>query len=340
MHTLAVTVTYRRHARVPDSSGRGGSGGASGAPERSPISRRCGRCNTEVVTTVRQSALVVDVRGRTCGECNPSAEPDGPAGGSSAGSGRSVKVSWAAGNDGAPRWRALVVDRECGIAAYRPDGVPDGVSDLAEARAVDSGWQRILATKLSDRLGAEGWDVVTDAWQPGHCGTLTALAMVLDDVWTHVVAAAVTGTRVQIRLVGLPPVVAALLPVVVTRPLLADGRPVLPAAELVRALGPAVCVGAGQAVACGIAHAEFGELSAPPTVGSLAGSSAFKLLRALDGHGAEQTAIRLPGPRFSRTEVPASASAARTFASGLVGNLERLENLVDAPDTASRFGRR
>ena len=249
---------------------------------------------------------------------------------------------WAAGNDGAPRWRTLVVDRECGIAAYRPDGVPDGGRDLVEARAVDSGWQRILATKLSDRLGAEGWDVVTDAWQPGHCGTLTALAMVLDDVWTHVVAAAVTGTWVQIRLVGLPPVVAALLPVVVTRPLFADGRPVpvLPAAELVRALGPAVCVGAGQAAACGIAHAEFGELSAPPTVGSFADSSASNLLLALDGHEAEQTAIRWPGPALDRAAVSAPASAARTFASGLVGNLERLENLVDAPDTASRFGRR
>lgn len=247
---------------------------------------------------------------------------------------------WAAGNDGASRWRSLVVDRECGIAAYRPDGVPDGARDLAEAQAVDSGWQRILATKLSDRLGAEGWDVVTDAWQPEHCGILTGLATVLDDVWTHVVAAAVTGTWVQIRLVGLPSVVAALLPVVVTRPLFAGGRPILPAAELVRALGPAVCVGAGQAAACGIAHAEFGELSAPPTVDSFADSSASKLLRALDGHGAEQTAIRLPGPKVDRAAESAPASAPKKYPSGLAGHLERLENLVDAPDTASRFGRR
>ena len=343
MHTYVMTVTYR-HATVDDPPGGGGGwGGWGGSGAARPISGQCGPCNTDFAVTCRPGeVLVIDVRGRTCPECNPRAEPapgGSSGGGTDHGPGRTVKVWWASSSDSGSRWRVLDLDRVHGGAAYGPHRVPEGIPDRAQDRvgsaAVSAAWSHEVAPLLSAQLGAESWDAVSRAWQPGHCGILSALASTIDDVWANVVPSAVGGTRTVIRLVGVSPVLAALLPEAVTRSLSSGTFPFARIADLVQALGPTVCIGTGRAVVCDAVRRELGEISATPTPEALGRLGVPKVIRALAEHGGSPTIADVLRTAPAVTQL---APAEVKFPGGLIGSQKRMEHVGNAPTGPSTFG--
>ncbi len=334
MHTPVMTVTYRS-ATVGDSSG---GGGRSSSGAGLSISGRCADCSTDfAVMSESAEVLVIDVRGQTCGGCNPGAEPViGASPGGGDGLDRIVKVWWASSNDTGSRWRVLDLNRVEGTASYGPDEVPEKVQDQARARAVNTAWSQRLAGMLSAQFGNESWQAVDQAWQPGHCGIFAALATIIDQVWGQVVPSAVDGTRVVVRLVGLPPVVAALLPVAVTRSLNSGEFQFTQIADVLRALGPTVCVGTGYTAICDAVRRELGDLSTVPTAEALDRLSAAKIIHALGYDDDLPTIAELLAPSFVCMSAPVTVPT--ELGRGLLGSQQRIESRGTAPVAPSRFG--
>lgn len=332
-----MTVTTRRNALV-NGNGRDTRRDRHRSKRvtgREVAHRRCDLCETFVVTTVQATeSIVIDVRGPTCGTCNSAAEPPGAPSSPDAGPDKpveEVQVFRGPGEDGAPRWRTSIGPDGGGSGGGRPTAGPQ---EPLPPVVVDGSWERQLSDRLSRLMGVEEWVTVGELWEPAYCDIVVELADVLDHLLTQAVPAAPTGLLIRISLRELPLVVSALLAAGSAAPPSLgseSGSQVLRITPALRALGPTVCIGSGHGATCGTAAREFGTLSAPLTVGTLASSSARHALAAVGGG----SSVRYFTPLLRLRHVQAAR-----VTPGLVGSVDVLGQSGHAPRTASRFGER
>jgi hypothetical protein len=319
------------------------------AVQNTTVQSSCELCETQISVTVRTAeVMVVEVRGNSCDSCNPAGVPADaqpqPEDLSVLEVEHTTHVWWAGSSEGDSRWRLMHEWIEDDGVRETQDVRPEPTMPDQPADPADKSWQVVLEPTLADIFGPD-WEPVGEAWQPAHCRIFDALAAILDGFWTRIVAAVQGATRVVIRLTGLPPVVAALLPEVTLRALpstvLKTGS-VTEVARLYRDVGPLICAATGHVTRCPEVRRRLGQVESVPTETALEALAAPRIRLALTATSDLPTLGDLLGQPRSRVFRLPAARPVETTDRGEDAHLDRVR--VDAgpsrpPDQIDRAAR-
>ncbi|WP_155546525.1 hypothetical protein [Amycolatopsis camponoti] len=246
-------------------------------------SRACTDCETRVEIAVNTDIMIITAHGNTCETCVPRSKKRVARTDTVPRTATTLHVWWAPHPDGSGQWHVLrqrFIDEEVQQPAVpRPDATEaqEPTSDrldiagehpqVSSELVLSEGWQDPLRQDASEIFGKRDWLAIALVWGAVDCRMLGAFAVLLESFWLETVVGSDGSARMIVRLTGLPPLVAVLVPEAALRWANSDQPMALPVSGMVAVyatLGPLLCASTGHRPECTDLERLLGDASKLP----------------------------------------------------------------------------